>query len=140
MSNKDTSPTAAEWKILRTVHSMSPCAARDVVAAAEAEFDWTQSTIKTLLRRLVQKGQLKTKRVGNSFEYRPTRSAHKLLCRAADGLLENAVDGAVGPLLAYMVEKSRLSQSELDELHSLLEEKRSETDKSKRRGRKSGGE
>lgn len=116
-------PTPAEWKILRIVHAEESCAAREVVAIAAADFGWSSSTTKTLLRRLVAKGQLDTRRVGNSFLYSPTRSAIQLLCSAADGLLANAVEGAVGPLLAYMVKKSRLSQTDLDDLRTLLEEK-----------------
>lgn len=116
-------PTPAEWKILRIVHDLEPCAARDVVATAAEAFGWSASTVKTLLRRLVSKGHLDTKRVGNSFLYSPTRSALKMLCREADGLLANAVENAVGPLLAYMVKKSSLSKSDLDDLRVLLDEK-----------------
>ena len=116
-------PTPAEWKILRIVHAQESCAAREVVAVAAAEFGWSSSTTKTLLRRLVAKGQLDTQRVGNSFLYSPTRSAIQMLCKEADGLLANAVEGAVGPLLAYMVKQSRLSQTDLDDLRALLEEK-----------------
>lgn len=116
-------PTPAEWKILRIVHDQDSCAARDVVATASAAFGWSASTIKTLLRRLVDKGHLRTERVGNSFLYSPSESAIKLLCRAADGLLANAIDDAVGPLLAYMVKKSSLSKSDLDGLRELLDEK-----------------
>lgn len=116
-------PTPAEWKILRIVHSQESCAARQVVAAAADSFGWSSSTTKTLLRRLVTKGHLDTTRVGNSFLYTPTSSALKLLCSAADGLLANAVEGAVGPLLAYMVKQSELSKDELDDLRALLNEK-----------------
>ena len=138
MKKDPQSPSAAEWKILRTVQSLSPCAARDVVAELEGESGWSASTIKTMLRRLTQKGHLKTKRVGNSFEYRPTRSAHKLLCQAADGLLANAVGGAVGPLLAYMVERSELSSDDLEELRGLLEDKERRTGTPRRKRGKKG--
>lgn len=117
------SPTPAEWKILRIVHELEACAARDVVAVAAEGFGWSTSTIKTLLRRLVDKGHLETQRVGNSFLYSPTSSALKLLCREADGLLANAVKDAVGPLLSYMVKQSKLSKSDLDDLRALLDEK-----------------
>ena len=116
-------PTPAEWKILRIVHSMESCAAREIVACATDSFGWSMSTTKTLLRRLVDKGHLQTERVGNSFLYSPSLSALKMLCREADGLLANAVDSAVGPLLSYMVKKSRLTQDDLDELRTLLDEK-----------------
>ncbi|MDF1837136.1 MAG: BlaI/MecI/CopY family transcriptional regulator [Planctomycetota bacterium] len=127
MSNKhpksSEAPTPAEWKILRIVHSMESCAAREIVASATDTFGWSMSTTKTLLRRLVDKGHLQTERVGNSFLYSPSQSALKMLCKEADGLLANAVDNAVGPLLSYMVKKSQLSKSDLEELRALLDEK-----------------
>lgn len=122
-ASADTDPTPAEWRVLRIVHAAGSCAAREVVAETSASLGWSASTTKTLLRRLVQKGQLRTKRVGNSFLYKPTRSAVKLLCRAADDLLANAVDGAVGPVLAHMVERSNLTRDELDELRRLIDRK-----------------
>ena len=121
-------PTAAEWKILKSVFERGSCAARDVVADAERLHDWSASTVKTLLRRLVDKGHLRTRRVGTSFLYRPSRSVHKALRESADQLIDQAVDGAMGPLLQYMVRKSRLSTTDLDELQDLIDRRRSEED------------
>lgn len=115
-------PTAAEWKVLRIVSELQNCAAREVCDVAAARHQWSASTVKTLLRRLVDKGHLRTKRVGNSFLYRPSRSALRSLKRAADALLDNAAEGTVAPLIAYMVKKSRLSEDELSELRALLDE------------------
>ena len=114
--------SAAEWKVMRIVWSRHPCAAREVIAAAEAQFGWSPSTVKTLLRRLVDKRQLKTTQVGNSFLYRPARPALKTLCRAADTLLGHAVDGTVAPLLMYMAQRGNLSQDELAELRTVFDE------------------
>lgn len=97
------------------------CAARDVCEDARREHGWSASTAKTLLRRLVEKGYLQTTQVGNSFLYRPARPALSALRRAADTLLQNAVDGTVGPLLAHMVKCSRLSPDEVIELRALLD-------------------
>ncbi len=116
-------PTPAEWKILRIIHESAPCPARDVVAVAGEAYGWSASTVKTLLRRLVAKGHLTTERKRNLFVYSPTQSAVRMICSEADGLLANTVDDAVGPLLAYMLQKSRLSKSDLDELRSLLDDK-----------------
>ena len=122
----DLQPTAAEWKVLRIVSERGTCAARDVVAEAADEHGWSASTVKTLLRRLVDKGHLTTRRVGNSFLYKASRSASRSLRKAADALLENAAEGTVAPLLAYLVKKSRLSSDELEDLRELLDRKESE--------------
>lgn len=114
--------TPAEWKIMRILWQRKSCAARDVYQAAGEAHGWAPSTVKTLLRRLVEKGYLTTTQVGNSFLYRPARPALKSLCGAADALLENALEGTTGPLLSYMVKKSNLSAEEIEELKSLLDQ------------------
>jgi len=114
--------TPAEWKIMKIIWQQGQGAARDVYQVAGKKYGWAPSTVKTILRRLVEKNHLKTSQIGNSFLYRPARPVLKSLCGAADVLLDHALDGTVGPLLAYMVKKSRLSAEELHELRGLIEE------------------
>ena len=111
----------AEWKVMKIIWKQKRCTARVVCEAAGHEHGWAVSTVKTILRRLVEKGYLKTTLFGNCFLYRPARPALKSLTRAADTLLENAIEGTVGPLLAHMLKKSDLSAEDLAELRSLLD-------------------
>ena len=113
--------TPAEWKVMKIVWQQGSGAARDVYEVAGDTHGWAPSTVKTILRRLVSKGYLKTTQVGNSFLYRPARPLLKSLYSAADTLLGNALEGTVGPLLVYMVNKGDLSAEELAELRSRLE-------------------
>ena len=115
-------PTAAEWRVLRVVWDHGPLAARDVLAHLEGETEWSPSTVKTLLRRLVEKGHLKTRQVGNSFQYSAKRSPLAALRRAADQLVERAGGDRVGSLLAYLVRSSELSDADLAELRALVTE------------------
>jgi BlaI family transcriptional regulator, penicillinase repressor len=112
----------SEWKVMKIVWEQKSCAARDVYQKAGSEQGWAPTTVKTILRRLVVKGYLTTTQIGNSFLYRPVRPAMKALLNAADTLLENALDGTVGPLLAHMVKRGNLSAAELAELKSLLDQ------------------
>jgi predicted transcriptional regulator len=118
--------TPAEWKVMRIAWQRGPCSARDVYLVAGRRYSMAPSTVKTHLRRLVDKGYLATTQVGNSFLYQPVRPALGSLFAAADRLLENALEGTTGPLLAYMVKKGQLSAGELDELRALLERKKQE--------------
>src|SRR5690606_18092401 len=119
-------PTRAERKVWKVVQERGACAARDACQALQATDGCSTSTVKTLLRRLVEKRLLRTTRVGNSFLYSPTRSALNVLRDEADALLEGAVSGTVGPLLAYMVRQSRLSADEISELKDLIVAKEAE--------------
>lgn len=123
MPPKSSDPLSpAEWDIMKIVWEKKSCAARDVYVIAGKRHGWAVSTVKTMLRRLVEKGHLKTQSVGNSFLYTPSRSAQKILFQSADTLLNRAIEGTVAPLLAYMVKRSNLNRSEIEQLRSLLDE------------------
>lgn len=120
--------TPAEWKVMRVVWRLRRCAARDVYEECGRRHGMAPSTVKTHLRRLVDKGHLATSQVGNSFLYEPRGSALTSLKAAADRLLDNALEGTAGPLLAYMLRKSRISDEELASLRDLLERRATDGD------------
>lgn len=119
MSNK---LTEAEWKIMKVIWEQKICASRDVVEATQKNEGWAASTVKNLLRRLVDKGYLKTTQVGNCFVYRPAQSVQSQLRKTADNLLDIAKEGTMGPIIAYMVRNSKLTSAEIMELHHLLDQ------------------
>ncbi|MEA1952412.1 MAG: BlaI/MecI/CopY family transcriptional regulator, partial [Planctomycetota bacterium] len=63
--------SAAEWKVMRVVWDLKKAMAREVYTVAGRKHGWTPATVKTLLKRLVDKGYLNTTKVGNGFVYRP---------------------------------------------------------------------
>jgi BlaI family penicillinase repressor len=112
----------AEWKIMKIIWDQKACAARDVYEVAQQEHGLAVSTVKTHLRRLVEKGYLETTLIGNSFLYKPTLNRIHSLCRFADELLSHAYEGTVAPLVAYMVKHSHLNPEEVAELKKILDE------------------
>lgn len=111
----------AEWKVMKIVWELEKAMAREVYTIAGQRYGWTPATVKTLLKRLVDKGYVSTTPVGNGFVYRPARSALSTLRSAADALITNAVEGATGPLLAHLVERMPLSEGDLDALQKLID-------------------
>ncbi len=114
----------AEWKVMKVVWELRKAMAREIYTIAGREHSWTPATVKTILKRLVDKGYVTTTPVGNGFVYRPTHTALSALQSAADTLLTNAIEGATGPLLAHMVERTSLSREDLDALQKLIEAKK----------------
>ena len=114
----------AEWKVMKIVWELQKAMAREVYTIAGEQHAWSAATVKTILKRLVDKGYITTTRVGNGFVYRPARTALATLRTAADTLLTNTVDEATGPLLAHMVESVSLSADDLERLQQLIETKK----------------
>jgi predicted transcriptional regulator len=114
----------AEWKVMKIVWELRKAMAREVYTIACEQHSWTPATVKTILKRLVDKGYVSTTQVGNGFVYRPVQSAISALQSAADTLLTNAVEGVTGPLLAHMVERTSLTADDLDALQKLIDSKK----------------
>ena len=127
MSEETNQPTPSEWKVLRIVADLGPCAASDVYDRLGRREDWSVSTVKTLLRRLTDKGLLRTRRVGNSNLYSGSPTATRALRRAGETLLGWASAATVGPLLQHLVKQSDLKRSDLDALCDLIERKSEES-------------
>ncbi len=113
----------AELKVMKIAWKLERAAARDIVEAAVVH-GWQPSTVKTLLRRLVEKGHLRATRVGNSFLYEPIEAAGPTLRRALDSLFDHVHDELTAPLLAHLVKRSKLTDDELAELRRLLDAKK----------------
>ncbi|MAG93828.1 MAG: transcriptional regulator [Planctomycetaceae bacterium] len=114
----------AEWKVMKIVWELRKAMAREVYTIAGEQHAWTPATVKTILKRLVDKGYVSTTQVGNGFVYRPAQSALSTLRTAADSLLTNAAEGTTGPLLAHMVERTSLSEDDLESLQKLIDAKK----------------
>ena len=111
----------AEWKVMKIVWELRKAMAREVYTIAGEQHAWAPATVKTILKRLVEKGYVSTTQVGNGFVYRPAQTALSTLQSAADTLLTNAAEGMTGPLLVHMVEQTSLSEDDLDSLQKLID-------------------
>ncbi|MGL6193372.1 MAG: BlaI/MecI/CopY family transcriptional regulator [Thermoguttaceae bacterium] len=122
--------TAAEWKIMRIVWEEQKAVTREIYAIAAQRHGWSTATVKTLLRRIIDKGYISVTKVGNGFLYRPAKSSLHVVKKAVESLLGNAVDGT-GPLLVQLVEDAALSDDDLDSLQEMIAQKRSSIAKQK---------
>jgi len=128
----------AEWKVMKIVWELQKAMAREVYTIAGQQHDWAPATVKTILKRLTDKGYLSATPVGNGFVYRPLQSASTMLKSAADTLLTNAVEGTTGPLLMHLVEQTSLSASDLDSLQKLIDTKKQSLERTNKSSRRKG--
>ncbi|MFH1742361.1 MAG: BlaI/MecI/CopY family transcriptional regulator [bacterium] len=114
--------TDGEWAIMRVIWREEPCAAGSVKEILEPIKDWSYSTVKTLMDRMVNKGLLKTERIRNLILYRSCISATEAQDRELTHTLRRAFDGALTPMIQFLFEQERLSQEEIEELHRLIDQ------------------
>ena len=78
------------------------------------------STIRTVLRRLEEKGYVAHRLEDRTFLYRPAQSRQKVAGRAAKRIVDWFCDGSVEALLVGMVDSEVLDRSELQRLAELI--------------------
>ncbi len=119
----------AEWNVIEILWSEQPLSALEVVERLSLTHDWKDQTIRTMLGRLVKKGALRTRAVGNRYLYSTIVSREAYVKNASRSLLERLFGEAVQPLLIQLVRESKLSPAEIRELKNILHQKESTTRK-----------
>ena len=111
--------TEAEWAIMRVVWEHQPCAAGTVQEALAASKGWAYSTVKTTMDRMARKGLLRTKRIRNLQLFSTTidevEAKRGEFCR----MLKRAFDGALAPMMQFLVEHGGLSAEEARQLREI---------------------
>ncbi len=57
----------AEWRVMKIIWMEGKQTSTDLIAVLSERFDWSKSTIKTLLTRLVEKGLLDQRKIRQSL-------------------------------------------------------------------------
>jgi BlaI family transcriptional regulator, penicillinase repressor len=112
--------TDAEWAIMIVVWEHEPCAAGTVQEALETSHKWAYSTVKTTMDRMVAKGLLATKAIRNLTLFSSQISRADAQRGELRRLLSRAFDGALTPLIHFLVEEEKLSPQEITELRRLV--------------------
>ena len=112
----------AEWKVMNRVWQSHPATAREVLSDLEAETSWAYTTVKTVMSRLVEKGALKVTMRANTSLYEPALDRGKARRTAIRSLVERAFDGALGPMMHFLLHDKKLTKRERKTLMRMIEE------------------
>jgi len=115
--------TEAEWEVMAVVWANAPVAASAVADILEAKKQWTLTTVRTLLRRLVDKGALSQKQEGKRYLYAPRVTMEDCVRRESESFLDRVLGRAPAATLVHLVERADLSKDEIQELRRILREK-----------------
>ena len=110
----------SEWEIMKIVWDGGKMAARDIYERLPEEQGWSYATAKTLIRRLIDKGWLKYRQVGNSYLYRAAVGRRVAVRMACKDFSARVLDGFLSPLVAYMAEREHMTPEDLDRLEEIL--------------------
>jgi predicted transcriptional regulator len=121
-----------ELALLRWIADRTNATVAEAAETFGAERGLARSTIITMMERLRRKRHLKRRKVAGVYRYSSSASSAELLRGVVRRFVEQTLDGAVSPVVAYLADAEELSAGELAELEAVvarLQARRAEDEK-----------
>jgi BlaI family transcriptional regulator, penicillinase repressor len=123
---------SGEWDLLEALWESERGTAREITEVLAEKRGWAVSTVKTMLDRMVEKGLVHARQVGNVWEYTPAVEPVDARRSAWREFLAKAFGGSADMALHFLANDAELSKKERAELMAQLE-------KNQGKGRKDKG-
>ena len=121
-SKKNVPISAAESVVMQVFWERGALPTEDVVAALESHGKWQESTVKTLLNRLLKKGALRARKDNRRYVYSPVLTREDWLSTESHGFLDRLFGGRVAPLVSYFSQQKKLGKKDIEDLRKLIKE------------------
>lgn len=118
---KQDTPTAGELEILQVLWDRGPSTVRDVLEVLNRDRKRAYTSVMSLLNIMTDKGYVVREPQGRAYVYRARRPRAKTLGQIVGGVLGRAFAGSAHELVAHVLEQSKPSSAELDEIRKLIE-------------------
>jgi BlaI family penicillinase repressor len=112
--------TELENEIMQVVWKTGPCPVEAVYLVVSRTRDLKETSVRTILRRLEQKGYLRHEEKGRAYVYRASEPARSLAARAVRQIIDRFCKGSVEELVSGMVEAKMLSKGEMERLEEFV--------------------
>ena len=112
--------TEAEWEIMKVVWEKEPCSAGTVQEELAENRDRAYSTVKTTMDRMTDKGFLEIEKVRNVQLFRSCISQLDAKRGEFQRMLKRAFDGALTPMMQFLIEHEGISKKQASELRRLV--------------------
>lgn len=114
--------SSAESMLMQALWDRHPQSADDLIKTLGPAQGWHESTIKTLITRLLQKQAIVAEKDGRRSLYSPLLTRDEWIADQSESLLDRVFGGRVAPLVAHFAEHRKLSRKDLAELKQLIAE------------------
>jgi len=112
----------AESVVMQIFWARGALLTEEVVAALENHQKWQESTVKTLLNRLLNKGALRARKDNRRYVYSPVLTQDEWLSTESHGFVDRLFGGRVAPLVSYFSQQKKLSKKDIEDLKQLIME------------------
>lgn len=126
-----------EQIVMEYVWANGPCSAESCREALSATRPMKESTVRTILRRLEQKGFVAHETEGRTYIYRAAEGRQNVAVRAVKNIIDRFCGGSAEELVMGMVDNAVIDRDQLERLaHRIAQGKTVETGSPSSSGKK----
>ncbi|MEH6945102.1 penicillinase repressor BlaI [Bacillus sp. JJ722] len=113
----------SEWEVMNVLWKKAPQTANDVISSLQEQTDWKPKTIRTLLDRLVHKKVIDVNKDQRVYTFFPLYSQDECQRVEVQSFIKRIYGGALKSMLVQFIQEDSLSEEDIRELRSILNEK-----------------
>ncbi|MEB5970162.1 CopY/TcrY family copper transport repressor [Enterococcus gallinarum] len=117
----------AEWQVMKIVWMKENITSNEVYQLISEKFDWTLSTVKTLLNRLVTKKCLMTQKEGRRFYYSSLLTEEESIHQITREVNEKTCAMNIKNVVSELIVGNDFTEQDLEMLEQIIKEKRTMT-------------
>lgn len=117
----------AEWQVMKIIWMQGEQTSRDLIRVLAERFDWSKSTVQTLLARLVEKECLTRRKEGKSFVYSALLTLDQSRYLLVQDIKDKVCSRRIKNLLADLIAECDFTQTDLEALEAVISEKKAST-------------
>jgi Predicted transcriptional regulator len=115
--------TDAEWEVMKVIWNNPPITSNEIVKVLKTEMQWQDSTIYTLINRLVKKKMIAIEKGSSPYMCHPLVSQQDCRREERISFIKKVYNGSLNLMLAHMIEDEELTENDIDELKKILDKK-----------------
>ncbi len=114
----------SEWEVMKIIWKNPNCTAQAIIEQLKDSQKWKPKTIKTLIRRLIDKNIVGFEQFGREYKYYSLVNEDECRKAESDSFLQRVYSGSLKSMLLNLIEKENLSKEDIEDLKSILNERK----------------
>ncbi|WP_163528607.1 penicillinase repressor BlaI [Halobacillus ihumii] len=123
MTKKIPNISESEWEVMHVLWKNAPQTANEVISSLQEQTDWKPKTVRTLLDRLSRKKVIGVNKDRRVYTFYPLYSQDECQRAEAQSFIQRIYGGTLKSMLVQFIEEDSLSEEDIKELRSMLDEK-----------------
>lgn len=119
----------SEWEVMKIIWSKEEATANEIIDNLKGKQEWKNTTIKSLINRLLNKEAIGFRKSGKEYFYYSLISEEECIREESKSFLKKVFNGSLNEMVLNLVKSEKLTQEDINELRDILNNKLNMEDK-----------